>query len=49
MAHCPCKRAKSVTRYLANYTSKYLKFWVLNDLMSVITVEGRFQTICGAV
>ena len=40
MAHCPCKRAKSVTRYLENYTSNYLKFWVLNGLMPVITVEG---------
>ena len=49
MAHCPCKRAKSVTQYLENYTSNYLKFCVLNGLMPVITVEGRFQAICGAV
>ena len=49
MAHCPCKRAKSVTRYLENYTSNYLKFCVLNGLMPVITVEGRFQAIRGVV
>ena len=48
MAHCLCKRAKSVTRYLENYTSNYLKVCVLNGLMPVIT-EGRFQAICGAV
>ena len=44
----PCKRTESVTRYLKNYTSNYLKFCVLNGLMPVITVEGRFQAICGA-
>ena len=49
MAHCPCKRAKSVTRYLKNDTSNYLKFCVLNDLMPVITLEGRVQAIYGAV
>ena len=47
MAHCPCKRAKSVTRYLENYTSNYLRFSILNGLMPVITVEGRFQAILG--
>ena len=49
MAHCPCKRAKFVMRYLENYTSNYVKFWVLNGLMPVITVEGKFRAICGAV
>ena len=49
MVHCPCKRAKSVTRYLENHTPNYLKFCVLNGLMPVITVEGRFQAVCGAV
>ena len=47
MAHFPCKRAKSVTRYLDNYTFNYLKFCVLNGPMPVITVEGRFQAIWG--
>ena len=49
MAHCSSKRAKSVTRYLENYTSNYLKFCVLNGLMPIITVEGRFKAICGVV
>ena len=40
MAHCPCKRAESVTRYLENHTSNYLKFWVLNGLMPVIMGGG---------
>ena len=47
MAHCPCKRAKSVTRYLENYTSNYLKFCVLNGLMPVITVEEGFRQFVG--
>ena len=47
MAHFPCKRAKSVTRYLENDTSNYLESCVLNGLIPVITVEGRVQVICG--
>ena len=49
MVYCPCKKAKSVTRYVENQTSNYLKFCVLNGLMPVITVKEGFQANCGAV